>query len=33
VHAKPDELRKWFDALISERGKGKDASTLRFVIE
>ncbi|WP_244105277.1 DUF6079 family protein [Burkholderia ambifaria] len=29
----PDELRKRFDALISERGKGKDATKLRFVIE
>ena len=26
-------LRKRFDALISERGKGKDATKLRFVIE
>ena len=31
--ATPDELRKRFDALISERGKGKDATKLRFVIE
>ena len=28
-----DELRKRFDTLISERGKGKDATKLRFVIE
>ncbi len=31
--ATPDELRKRFDTLVSERGKGKDASKLRFVIE
>ena len=31
--ATPEELRKRFDALISERGKGKDATKLRFVIE
>ena len=31
--ATPEELRKRFDMLISERGKGKDASKLRFVIE
>ncbi|HGN1363254.1 TPA: DUF6079 family protein, partial [Pseudomonas aeruginosa] len=31
--ATPEELRKRFDALISERAKGKDASKLRFVIE
>ena len=31
--ATPDELRKRFDALISERGKGKDSAKLRFVIE
>lgn len=31
--ATPDELRKRFDTLISERGKGKDATKLRFVIE
>ena len=28
-----EELRKRFDALISERGKGKDVTKLRFVIE
>lgn len=31
--ATPEELRKRFDTLISERGKGKDATKLRFVIE
>lgn len=31
--ATPDELRKRFDTLISERAKGKDATKLRFVIE
>lgn len=31
--ATPEELRKRFDMLISERGKGKDATKLRFVIE
>jgi hypothetical protein len=31
--ATPEELKKRFDALISERGKGKDATKLRFVIE
>ncbi|GHT88018.1 hypothetical protein FACS1894116_10080 [Betaproteobacteria bacterium] len=31
--ATPDELRKRFDALISDRSKGKDASKLRFMIE
>ena len=31
--ATPEELRKRFDALISERSKGKDATKLRFVIE
>jgi len=31
--ATPDDLRKRFDALISDRSKGKDASKLRFVIE
>ena len=31
--ATPEELRKRFDMLISERGKRKDASKLRFVIE
>ncbi|MDO4232138.1 MAG: DUF6079 family protein, partial [Lautropia sp.] len=31
--ATPDDLRKRFDALISEHSKGKDASKLRFVIE
>jgi hypothetical protein len=31
--ATPDELRKRFEALISERSKGKDASKLRFVVE
>jgi hypothetical protein len=31
--ATPEELRKRFDMLISERGKGKDAARLRFVIE
>jgi hypothetical protein len=31
--ATPEELHQRFDALISERGKGKDASKLRFVIE
>ena len=30
--ATPDDLRKRFDALISDRSKGKDASKLRFVI-
>lgn len=29
----PHELRKRFDALTSDRSKGKDASKLRFVIE
>ena len=28
-----DDLRKRFGALISDRSKGKDATTLRFVIE
>ncbi len=31
--ATPDDLRKRFDALISDRSKGKDATKLRFVIE
>jgi hypothetical protein len=31
--ATPEELKKRFDAFISERGKGKDATKLRFVIE
>ncbi len=31
--ATPEELRKRFDALITERSKGKDATKLRFVIE
>jgi hypothetical protein len=31
--ATPEDLRKRFDALISERSKGKDASKLRFVVE
>jgi hypothetical protein len=31
--ATPEDLRKRFDTLISERGKGKDATKLRFVIE
>ncbi|MCX2894862.1 DUF6079 family protein [Stenotrophomonas lactitubi] len=28
-----DDLRKRFDALISDRSKRKDATKLRFVIE
>ncbi len=31
--ATPDDLRKRFDALISDRSKGKDATKLRFVVE
>ena len=31
--ATPDDLRKRFEALLSERCKGKDASKLRFVVE
>ena len=31
--ATPDDLRKRFDAFISDRSKGKDASKLRFVVE
>jgi hypothetical protein len=29
----PEELKTRFDARISARGRGKDASKLRFVIE
>lgn len=31
--ATPDDLRKRFEALLSDRCKGKDASKLRFVVE
>jgi hypothetical protein len=31
--ANPDELRRRFEALLTERCKGKDASKLRFVVE
>jgi len=31
--ATPDDLRRWFEAFLNDRCKGKDSAKLRFVVE